>query len=70
MNICDIKSIILNISGLVGIMKRPAVGFLTRLEHLRYVQVGWFLKNPTNPVWVTASETHLTGLSICVYFII
>ncbi|XP_064077855.1 ubiquitin carboxyl-terminal hydrolase MINDY-3-like [Macrobrachium nipponense] len=47
---------------LIGILKRPAVGFLTRLEHLRYVQVGWYLKNPTNPVWVTASETHLTVL--------
>ncbi|XP_045604186.1 ubiquitin carboxyl-terminal hydrolase MINDY-3-like isoform X2 [Procambarus clarkii] len=47
---------------LIGILKRPAVGFLTRLEHLRYVQVGWYLKNPTNPVWVIASETHLSVL--------
>ncbi|CAL4138045.1 unnamed protein product [Meganyctiphanes norvegica] len=47
---------------LVGIARRPAVGFLTRLEHLRYVQVGWYLKNPTNPVWILGSETHLTVL--------
>ncbi|XP_042878766.1 ubiquitin carboxyl-terminal hydrolase MINDY-3 homolog [Penaeus japonicus] len=47
---------------LVGVLKRPVVGFLTRLEHLRYVQVGWYLKNPTTPVWVIASETHLTVL--------
>lgn len=47
---------------LVGIARRPAVGFLTRLEHLRYVQVGWYLKNPTNAVWVLGSETHLTVL--------
>ncbi|KAK4304286.1 hypothetical protein Pmani_023759 [Petrolisthes manimaculis] len=45
---------------LVGVVGRPVVGFLTRLEHLRYVQVGWYLKNPTNPVWVMGSETHLS----------
>lgn len=51
-----------NVGGLdlVGVLKRPAVGFLTRLEHLRYVQVGWYLKNPTSQVWVMASETHLS----------
>ncbi|XP_076034182.1 ubiquitin carboxyl-terminal hydrolase MINDY-3 [Oratosquilla oratoria] len=47
---------------LIGIERRPTVGFLTRLEHLRYVQVGWYLKNPTSPVWVLGSETHLTVL--------
>ena len=32
------------------------------MEHLRYCQVGTHLKNPRNPIWVLASETHLTVL--------
>lgn len=47
---------------LKGIDKQSAVGFLTLLEHLRYCEVGSFLKNPMNPVWVLGSETHLTVL--------
>lgn len=31
------------------------------MEQLRYCTVGSFYKNPKNPVWVMASETHLTG---------
>jgi hypothetical protein len=45
-----------------GIDKQSAVGFLALLEHLRYCEVGSFLKNPINPVWVLGSETHLTVL--------
>ncbi|KAB7495713.1 hypothetical protein Anas_06342 [Armadillidium nasatum] len=47
---------------LSGIIRRPIVGFLTKMEHLHYVQVGWYLKNPSSIVWVLASETHLTVL--------
>uniref|UniRef100_A0A1B6DPN6 Ubiquitin carboxyl-terminal hydrolase MINDY n=1 Tax=Clastoptera arizonana TaxID=38151 RepID=A0A1B6DPN6_9HEMI len=45
-----------------GIDKQCNVGFLTLLEHLRYCEVGSFLKGPINPVWVLGSETHLTVL--------
>lgn len=53
-----------DISGLKlrGISKQSAVGFLTLLEHLRYCEVGWFLKCPEYPIWVIGSETHLTVL--------
>lgn len=47
---------------LKGIDKQNAVGFLTLLETLRYIEVGSFLKSPANPVWVLGSETHLTVL--------
>lgn len=52
------------ISGLKmrGIQKQSYIGFLTLLEHLRYCEVGWFLKNPKCPIWLLASETHLTVL--------
>ena len=42
-------------------MSQPSVGFLTILERLHYCTVGWNLKNPLHPVWVLASETHLSG---------
>lgn len=45
-----------------GIDKQSTVGFLALLEHLRYCEVGSFLKNPKSPVWVMGSETHLTVL--------
>lgn len=32
------------------------------MEQMRYCTVGSFYKNPKNPVWVMASETHLTVL--------
>ena len=47
---------------LVGIPGRTEVGFLTLLEALRYLQVGDFMKSPTNPIWVLGSESHLTLL--------
>lgn len=53
-DICGLK--------LKGINQQSKVGFLTLLEHLRYCEVGSFLKNPINPVWVLGSETHLTVL--------
>jgi hypothetical protein len=53
-----------NVSGLKlqGITSRSEIGFLTLLEHLRYCEVGWFMKNPQYPIWVLGSETHLTVL--------
>ncbi|XP_024937967.1 ubiquitin carboxyl-terminal hydrolase MINDY-3 homolog isoform X2 [Cephus cinctus] len=45
-----------------GIDKQNSVGFLALLEHLRYCEVGTFLKSPSHPVWVLGSETHLTVL--------
>ncbi|XP_022185626.1 ubiquitin carboxyl-terminal hydrolase MINDY-3 homolog [Nilaparvata lugens] len=45
-----------------GIDKQSKIGFLALLEHLRYCEVGSFLKSPINPVWVLGSETHLTVL--------
>ncbi|XP_014239268.1 ubiquitin carboxyl-terminal hydrolase MINDY-3 homolog [Cimex lectularius] len=53
-DICGLK--------LKGIQQQSQIGFLTLLEHLRYCEVGSFLKNPMNPVWVLGSETHLTVL--------
>ncbi|XP_043193407.1 ubiquitin carboxyl-terminal hydrolase MINDY-3 homolog isoform X2 [Amphibalanus amphitrite] len=47
---------------LEGVVSQPSVGFLTLLERLHYCTVGWNLKNPRYPVWVLASETHLTVL--------
>lgn len=46
---------------LQGIANQSEVGFMTLLEHLRYCQVGTYLKNPCNPIWVLGSDTHLTG---------
>ncbi|EZA49363.1 ubiquitin carboxyl-terminal hydrolase MINDY-3 homolog [Ooceraea biroi] len=45
-----------------GIDKQNTVGFLALLEHLRYCEVGTFLKSPSYPIWVLGSETHLTVL--------
>lgn len=45
-----------------GIDKQNVVGFLAFLEHLRFCEVGTFLKSPSHPVWVLGSETHLTVL--------
>ena len=50
------------ITELRGIDCQSEVGFLALLEHLRYCEVGSFLKNPKHPVWVMGSETHLTGI--------
>lgn len=53
-----------SISGLrlQGIAAKSDIGFLTLLEHLRYCEVGWYLKNPAYPIWLLGSETHLTVL--------
>ncbi|XP_059054667.1 ubiquitin carboxyl-terminal hydrolase MINDY-3 homolog [Achroia grisella] len=45
-----------------GIEKQNDIGFLTIMEHMQYCTVGSFYKNPKHPVWVLASETHLTVL--------
>lgn len=53
-----------DVSGLKlrGIKRQSTIGFLTLLEHLRYCEVGWYLKNPQFPIWLLGSETHLTVL--------
>lgn len=53
-----------NVGGLNlrGIDRQNVVGFLALLEHLRYCEVGSFLKSPSQPVWILGSETHLTVL--------
>lgn len=45
-----------------GITQQADVGFITLMEQMRYCTVGSFFKNPKNPVWVMASDTHLTVL--------
>lgn len=47
---------------LCGVSRRSTIGFLTFMEHLRYCEVGWHLKNPFYPIWLIGSETHLTVL--------
>ena len=51
-----------DISGLklCGIRKQASIGFLSALEMYRFMEVGWFLKNPKSPIWILGSETHLT----------
>jgi hypothetical protein len=45
-----------------GIQKRPAIGYLTLLESMRYLQVGSFYKRPIFPIWVIGSTSHFTVL--------
>lgn len=45
-----------------GIERQNDIGFLTIMEHMQYCTVGSFYKNPKHPVWVLASDTHLTVL--------
>lgn len=49
-------------SELRGINEQAEIGFITLMEQMRYCTVGFFYKNPKNPVWVMGSETHLTVL--------
>ena len=44
---------------------RPAVGLLSQLEALRYLEVGALFKRPASPIWVIASESHYTLLFAC-----
>ncbi|KAL5964774.1 Ubiquitin carboxyl-terminal hydrolase MINDY-3 [Taenia solium] len=46
-----------------GITEQPKTGFLTIMESLRYCEVGWFLKNPSTPIWIIGSENHFTVLA-------
>jgi hypothetical protein len=47
---------------LKGIDQQSDIGFISIMEQLRYCTVGSFYKNPKYPVWIMASETHLTVL--------
>jgi hypothetical protein len=43
-----------------GIRSQPAIGYLTQLEAMRYVEVGGFYKSPRFPVWVIGSTSHFS----------
>ena len=45
-----------------GVGARPAVGLLSELEALRYLQVGAMYKQPRTPIWVVASQSHFSVL--------
>jgi ubiquitin carboxyl-terminal hydrolase MINDY-3/4 len=47
---------------LKGIDRQSDIGFITLMEQMRYCTVGSFFKNPKYPIWIVASETHLTVL--------
>ncbi|KAL9182959.1 hypothetical protein ACHAXT_004238 [Thalassiosira profunda] len=43
-----------------GIQRRPAVGYLSALESLRYCEVGNYYKCPLFPIWVVGSTSHFS----------
>lgn len=43
-----------------GIQSRPAIGYMTQLEAMRYLEVGAFYKTPRFPIWVIGSTSHFT----------
>ena len=43
-----------------GLQSRPAIGYLTQLEAMRYLEVGGFYKTPRFPIWVIGSTSHFT----------
>ena len=45
-----------------GIQSRPAIGYLTQLEALRYCESGGYYKSPLFPIWVVGSTSHFTVL--------
>lgn len=53
----DIGGMVLN-----GIQSNPEIGYLSLLEHYRYIEVGYKMKAPKLPCWLLSTETHLTVL--------
>ena len=45
-----------------GVQSRPAIGYLSQLEAMRYCEVGGYYKNPFFPIWVVGSTSHFTVL--------
>lgn len=43
-----------------GIQSRPAIGYLSQLEAMRYCEVGGYYKTPRFPIWVVGSTSHFT----------
>jgi len=43
-----------------GIQRRPAIGYLSQLESLRYCEVGSFYKSPLLPIWIVGSTSHFS----------
>lgn len=47
---------------LQGIKQRSSIGLLTLFEWYKYMEVGTYLKDPVDPVWVVCSESHFSTL--------
>jgi Domain of unknown function (DUF4205) len=45
-----------------GVQLRPAIGYLSQLEAMRYCEVGGYYKSPLYPIWVVGSQSHFTVL--------
>lgn len=45
-----------------GVQSRPAIGYLSQLEAMRYCEVGGYYKSPQFPIWVVGSTSHFTVL--------
>ncbi len=45
-----------------GLQSRPAIGYLSILESLRYCEVGGYYKSPLFPIWIVGSTSHFTVL--------
>jgi len=45
-----------------GIQSRPAIGYLSQLEAMRYCEVGGYYKSPRFPIWVVGSTSHFSVL--------
>lgn len=43
-----------------GINHQPLVGYISLMEQLRICTIGTLYKSPRWPVWVVASDSHLT----------
>jgi hypothetical protein len=43
-----------------GVQSRPAIGYLSQLEAMRYCEVGGYYKTPRFPIWVVGSTSHFT----------
>ena len=58
------KQVVFMLTGMMlnGIQSNPEIGYLSLLEHYRYIEVGYRMKAPKLPCWLLSTETHLTVL--------
>lgn len=47
---------------LKGLSNTPLIGYLSRLEAMRYLEIGRYYKEPAAPLWVVGSESHFSVL--------